>query len=643
LIVLDTETELFGPGRQFPPLVCVQTKTPEAGGFRLTLWSEARPIVVQALADPLLVGHYIAYDMGVTCAQWPDLIPLVFQAYREDRVSDTGIREKLIEIRKGNYQWLQKTKKKGKPGPFSLQQVAKRRLGQDIAKGEDTWRLRYDELKYTPVHAWPSEAVAYALEDVRIPELLWHSQAAEDPGPDEFRQSRADFWLALTSAWGLIADPAKVDALEHFIREEISEHEDLLKREGLIIPENTREARAFAALRPEDRPRFQAAKGWKRAAKLAQARALATNAEWPRTDPSKTHPEGLPQLSEEICEACTDPVLQSYGLFSSRATVLSKDVPLLRRSIVHSRYDLADSGRSTSYDPNVQNFKVIEYGPKDGPKFGIRECFRPRPGYIYVSADFGGLELCTFAQACLDLFGFSRMAELINAGLDCHLEIARSILGISYEEAKARKKELPVHLARQTGKVANFGIPGGLGVNALVEYAWGNYRVRLSEAEARRLKEVWFRSYPEGRPFFEYWGRLTESGSGSYTLPRSGRTRGRMRFTQASNNSFQGPGADIAKATGWAIAELCYVPSWRSALYGSRIVLFGHDEFLLESPECIAPECGEALSEVMTSTADQWLPGVKIKAEPQLHYIWTKSAETRRDESGRLIPWIKTT
>ncbi|NCX22192.1 MAG: S1 RNA-binding domain-containing protein, partial [Betaproteobacteria bacterium] len=85
----------------------------------------------------------------------------------------------------------------------------------------------------------------------------------------------------------------------------------------------------------------------------------------------------------------------------------------------------------TSSSPNIQNL------PRKG---GMRECFVPRPGYVFAAADYEQMELRTVAQVCLAQFHFSRLAEALNAGLDPHLEMAARIVGVSYEEALRRKK-----------------------------------------------------------------------------------------------------------------------------------------------------------------------------------------------------------
>lgn len=57
---------------------------------------------------------------------------------------------------------------------------------------------------------------------------------------------------------------------------------------------------------------------------------------------------------------------------------------------------------------------------------------------LFAFSDYDTLEMRTLAQICLDLFGYSHIAEAIRAGQDLHLALAADMLEISYEEAEAR-------------------------------------------------------------------------------------------------------------------------------------------------------------------------------------------------------------
>jgi len=277
---------------------------------------------------------------------------------------------------------------------------------------------------------------------------------------------------------------------------------------------------------------------------------------------------------------------------------------------------------------------------------GIRECFVPRPGRVFAQADYSGLELATLAQVCIDLLGRSNLAEALNEGRDPHTDLGALIMGITYDEGAAlrKSKDHTFDNARQTAKVANFGFPGGLGPAKLVLFARKTYGVELTEQEARDLKAVWLSKWPEMRDYFAFVNGLSgerdDRGQMRYTLKqlRSERVRGGATYTAACNSFFQGLGADATAQAGWLISKACYVER-SSPLFGCRIVNYVHDEFIVEAPIETAAEAAEELSRLMVLGAKEWIPDVRLQAEPCLMTVWSKDAKTIRDAAGRLMPW----
>jgi DNA polymerase I-like protein with 3'-5' exonuclease and polymerase domains len=130
--------------------------------------------------------------------------------------------------------------------------------------------------------------------------------------------------------------------------------------------------------------------------------------------------------------------------------------------------------------------------------------------------------------------------------------------------------------------------------------------------------------------------------------PGSGRVRGGCFFTAACNTIFQGRAADGAKRAGWYLAQECYLgygKLWpddgraRSPLYGSRPVLFVHDEFILEVPKATAHEATLRQSEVMIAGMKEVVPDVKVGTEYAIARRWYKGAGAAYDENKRLVPW----
>ena len=104
-LALDTETALIKIGLLAPPLTCVSWADGEHVGLEWV--GDTGPcyrLVRESLeTDTLFIGLNIAYDFGVIGAEWPNLLPLIFAAYESDRVTDVGLRQKLIDIAKGQF------------------------------------------------------------------------------------------------------------------------------------------------------------------------------------------------------------------------------------------------------------------------------------------------------------------------------------------------------------------------------------------------------------------------------------------------------------------------------------------------------------------------------------------------------------
>jgi hypothetical protein len=349
-----------------------------------------------------------------------------------------------------------------------------------------------------------------------------------------------------------------------------------------------------------------------------------------------TTPGGDWQLDADAVELSKDPLLIAFQGYKSAANAMSK-VEMVAAGIefpIHTRYDeLKVTGRVSSSEPNVENLPTEP---------GCRECFVPRKGFVFVDNDYDGLELRTLAQCCKWALGRSRLADALREGLDPHLMLAADMRGITYDAAKARgggknQNDLDLYLARQTGKVANFGLGGGIGWATFQKQARAKYDVILTEEQAREVIATWRRTWPEMNSYFEYVKRfMGPTGEGSIRQFKSNRIRGGCTFTEASNSFFQGLGADVAKGALYAVVRECFIGN--GALRGSHPVAFVHDEIIVESPEEIGHECAHEVTRIMVEVANTWMPDVVSGAPPMLTRRLSKLAkETYRD--GRLVPW----
>ncbi len=620
---LDCETLLIRPGCLAPALVVVAI----GDGARADLFhaTDAGPVLASIL-DEHIVGHNIAYDLAVLGAAWPDLLPTIFDAYESDRITDTAVRQKLIDIGLGCYRGVRYVDGKAVKLGYSLADLVKRHLGAELPKA-DTYRLRYGELLDTPLEAWPAEAVRYAQDDAHATHAVWAAQEKETHLlADQYRQTRAAFWLHLMSCWGLRTDPEAVRAFADQARAKYERLKLDVIAAGLKRPDRVLKSGARKGLV------IEGARDTKAAGERLVAAYARVGKACPVTD------AGAPALDAASCRASGDAALIAYADLSAASKVLGTDVPLLEsgsRTPIQARFEvLLETGR-TSSSPNVQNRPT---GRKEG-SLSDRDCFVPRPGFVYAAADYSSMELRTLAQVCITLLGRSTIGDAFKAGRDPHDEMAARIMGVPYDVfmAKRNAEDPEADNARGTAKVANFGFPGGLGAATLVHYAALTYGVTLTEDQARALKGQWLRQWPEMTDYFAYINRLTEADFPQIAQLKSGRYRGGVTYCAACNSLFQGLAADAAKEAGWLIARACYVDT-DSPLFGSRIVNFIHDEFVAEVPEELGHEAAQELARLMQAGAERWLPDVPVKVgKPLLMRRWLKNAKPVW-ENGRQVP-----
>lgn len=275
----------------------------------------------------------------------------------------------------------------------------------------------------------------------------------------------------------------------------------------------------------------------------------------------------------------------------------------------------------------------------------VRECFVPRPGHVFFQSDYEQLELHTLAETCFHLFGYSVLGDALNANLDPHTELAAEILNISAEEARRRRKDKAdkeFDAARQAAKVANFGLPGGLGVKRFVDFARAGYGVTIEISAAKKIKAAWLRRWPEMEPYFARIAQMTNNPEGLCMLvdPFTGRVRGGVGYTNGCNDGFQSLGATVAKRALYLVSRACYTGAGGQEMLGARPVNFVHDEIIGECEDTpAAHDVAKGLERLMIEAGSGFLKNVRLKAPPLLMRYWSKDAEACFDEHDRLVPW----
>ena len=170
----------------------------------------------------------------------------------------------------------------------------------------------------------------------------------------------------------------------------------------------------------------------------------------------------------------------------------------LSSAVVHPHYRvLCRTGRTTCSKPNMQQV------PRQDD---FREVICPSPGHLLLTIDYAYIELVTLAAACQCRFGFSKLAEVIRTGTDPHCYTAAMLLGMNYEKFMRLKSKDPDKFKqwRQASKPINFGVPGGLGAEALVTSARRSYHVEMTLEDARHFRQRLIEEvYPELKLYME--------------------------------------------------------------------------------------------------------------------------------------------
>lgn len=342
-----------------------------------------------------------------------------------------------------------------------------------------------------------------------------------------------------------------------------------------------------------------------------------------------------------------NPLVRSYFLYrfiSKEATDIKNYIPRRNNRLYPSFRAILSTGRTSSNNPNLQQVKAAEE---------FRSLFKCAENKRIITIDYSAIEMATWAQICLSRYGFSRVAELMNNGVDTHIytgmyfyapERESEWLPIVLESGlqkgaliKKLAKELNVDskdlkLARQRAKPVNFGLPGGLGWRKLQEYALRSYGVEFSDEESYEAVERHKRIFPE---YIEW---MKDSDNFRLNIPLrttdnkmisrecydacvtlTGRKRGYVPFNTWHNAQFQGLAADGIK--------LALLDAVRK---GIRTVNMVHDEIVAEADEDVAEEHAYLLEKIMLFHMEKIITDVRVQVEVareedgSLPRVWSK-------------------
>lgn len=352
---------------------------------------------------------------------------------------------------------------------------------------------------------------------------------------------------------------------------------------------------------------------------------------------------------EVVSPLSSDPVVQTYLDYKDFSTArtkygekyLSEHAP---DGVIFSSIQQVgtETGRYSFKEPNVQQV------PSKGAGEHLREAVVPRPGYVFVDADFVNVELMITAYITRDPVMLKAFADQE----DLHARTAEVMFGLrskpeylaALESGIKPKPWTDSHNAvvngkelnesyRSIAKTINFGLLYGMGAGRLAS------KLRIDVQVARELMRLYRETYKVAVAWLRKQGRRIEKPDKDgrvYASTLSGRRRWfevpklvldknttaeeakealdkhnrkvAEIQRQLGNHPIQGTSADITK---WAIGL------WQDRYNSNdmRLVATIHDELLLEVRDdpLLIEEANNRLGEVMHEALTHFLKGMDAR------------------------------
>ena len=308
---------------------------------------------------------------------------------------------------------------------------------------------------------------------------------------------------------------------------------------------------------------------------------------WPRTDKGqlataekdfRTSLKLLPENTQELVTECFLPYKTLEKQITSFGETLLKSISK-DTGRIHANFKMTGTktGRFSCSNPNLQQI------PRDKM---FRSLFKAPEGRALVIADYSQMELRVAAIVANE----EKLLEAYRKGKDTHAITAGMLLNKEPEDVTKQE--------RQLAKAVNFGLLYGQGAKGLKDYASSSYGVEISEEEAKKYREAWFKAYPT----FASWHRAEGNKSKARMMVTTplGRKRRFVSYkdrdsysaTKAYNTPIQGGAAEVM------LAALGKLSNLLSSLDAKPIAVI-HDEVIVEASLAHAPNVIRVLEDVM--------------------------------------------
>ena len=263
-------------------------------------------------------------------------------------------------------------------------------------------------------------------------------------------------------------------------------------------------------------------------------------------------------------------ILEYRGLVKLKSTYADGLADTIRSDgKIHTTFNqtITATGRISSTEPNLQNIPMrMELGRK------IRKCFIPKPGYVFLDADYSQIELRLLAHMADD----KDLLEAYRSEADIHRITASKVFHVPFEEV--------TDLQRRNAKAVNFGIVYGISSFGLSQ------DLSISRKEAKQYIEDYFETYKGIKTYLDNCVNKAKENGYVTTLYKRRRPIPELSSSNfmtrsfgervAMNSPIQGTAADIMK-----IAMINVYNALRNNNLDAKIIVQVHDELLIEVNE----------------------------------------------------------
>lgn len=270
-------------------------------------------------------------------------------------------------------------------------------------------------------------------------------------------------------------------------------------------------------------------------------------------------------------------------LYSTYAEGLKKYIG--KDSRIHTIFSqtITQTGRLSSYDPNLQNISV-----RDDESREIRRAFKPSKGNILMSSDYSQVELRVLAS----LANEKKMIDAFNEGIDIHTKTAMDVFGLEKDEVS--------DIDRRHAKAVNFGVVYGIS-----DFGLAN-QTQLSFTDAKKYIDNYFLTYPNIKEYLDSQVEFCKNNGYVKTMLNRRRYINEINDRNymmrefgkraAMNATIQGSAADLIK-----IAMVKASERLKKEKLKSKLILQVHDELIFDVPKDEVDKMKEIIPDIMSN------------------------------------------